>query len=637
MRRSQVEFFDSSGALFWPNTVIQTNSNTLTATFTTPQSGTAVLHKAGVITLATGTQAILSNPGADQTITGAYKLTLNAIYPSKIGAIRYACSGFAGSDGGAKVNSAFTDLAGPGEVWVDQSCGTTWTTAVTISTGQVLRFIQGGTYNLSAAITMSGNSPSLVGTPHGGQSTINFTNGGTILKQSNSVNLANLVVGSGDDALISDINLDGNKSNNTTTVGVSLTGQRPSIRYSNITSFPSHGISYTNSNDWMDLDHVMVYLNGGHGLSCSSAADLKVSHSQFQTNTLNGIDLNNCSGSSFSFNEVSGNLQDGIKMYGVTATGSNFVTYANNLMGQNAQNDIEIVGSDAGGCLGAFDIQILGNRVNGGGPKAADNTYDILKMTDACHVLVDGNQFFSSSAPNRNKYGIENTETGAGRSHDVIIGGLNHFTGSFGTSLFSTTSTIAPYWALPTLADMAYVDSANTVCHAGQLSAGVLYSFGCSGQQMNFQPVLGTNTLVLTANTIDGYKPHRLIEQAAPSGSAGNDMFWGDSTAHCLKFNNNNAGASGCIPQVIASGTSTLTSNAALGAVTSQAAITTGATGAATTDAIEWSYASAPTAGDSLCTVSPYVTSGNVNFVRTNPTAAAQNVSAIVINWRVIR
>lgn len=87
----------------------------------------------------------------------------------------------------------------------------------------------------------------------------------------------------------------------------------------------------------------------------------------------------------------------------------------------------------------------------------------------------------------------------------------------------------------------------------------------------------------------------------------------------------------------IASGTSTLTANATLGATTSQTAITTAATGAATTDSIEWAYASAPGAGDSLCIIQPYVTANNVNFVRSNPTAAAQNVSAIVINWRVIR
>lgn len=125
-------------------------------------------------------------------------------------------------------------------------------------------------------------------------------------------------------------------------------------------------------------------------------------------------------------------------------------------------------------------------------------------------------------------------------------------------------------------------------------------------------------------------------ETTAPAAAAGFDVCYGDSTAHAVKCSYNN-GSFFNTPQVIVSGTSTLTANAALAAVTSQAAITTAGTGILTTDAIEWSYATAPTAGDSLCHVSPYPTAGNVNFVRTNPTAAAQNVSAIVINWRVIR
>lgn len=91
------------------------------------------------------------------------------------------------------------------------------------------------------------------------------------------------------------------------------------------------------------------------------------------------------------------------------------------------------------------------------------------------------------------------------------------------------------------------------------------------------------------------------------------------------------------VSSTVISGTSTLTANATLGATTSQAAVTTAASGTATTDSIEWSYATAPGAGDSLCIVQPYVTSGNVQFVRSNPTAANQNVSAIVINWRVVR
>jgi hypothetical protein len=91
-----------------------------------------------------------------------------------------------------------------------------------------------------------------------------------------------------------------------------------------------------------------------------------------------------------------------------------------------------------------------------------------------------------------------------------------------------------------------------------------------------------------------------------------------------------------CSSQIIASGTSTLTS----GAVTSntcQTAITTPATGAATTDAIEWSYATAPGTADALMHVSAYPTAGNVNFTRCNASSASQTGTAIVINWRVLR
>lgn len=130
--------------------------------------------------------------------------------------------------------------------------------------------------------------------------------------------------------------------------------------------------------------------------------------------------------------------------------------------------------------------------------------------------------------------------------------------------------------------------------------------------------------------------PLAFVEGTAPSASTGQARCYGDSTSHTIKCSYNN-GSFLNIPQVVVSGTSALTANATLAAVTSQAAITTAAVGVATTDAIEWSYASAPTAGDAMCYISPYVTSGNVNFVRTNPTAAAQNVSALVVNWRVIR
>lgn len=89
--------------------------------------------------------------------------------------------------------------------------------------------------------------------------------------------------------------------------------------------------------------------------------------------------------------------------------------------------------------------------------------------------------------------------------------------------------------------------------------------------------------------------------------------------------------------QTIANGTSAMAAST-ITAATCQTAITTLAAGAVTTDAIEWAYATAPTlTTDALLTISPYATSGNVNFIRCNPTNASITGTGIVINWRVIR
>lgn len=82
-------------------------------------------------------------------------------------------------------------------------------------------------------------------------------------------------------------------------------------------------------------------------------------------------------------------------------------------------------------------------------------------------------------------------------------------------------------------------------------------------------------------------------------------------------------------------GTSTLTAATVL-TVTCQTTITTAATGALTTDKIEWNFATVPTTAEGLMNVSVYVTSGNVNFLRCNPTAVSRVGTAIVINWRVV-
>jgi hypothetical protein len=72
--------------------------------------------------------------------------------------IRFADQ-FLGSDCGAKINAADAALGtSQGEIWVNQNCGTTWGTLVSLSAGHVLRFVQGGTYTTSLGITMASNT-----------------------------------------------------------------------------------------------------------------------------------------------------------------------------------------------------------------------------------------------------------------------------------------------------------------------------------------------------------------------------------------------------------------------------------------------------------------------------------------------
>jgi hypothetical protein len=65
-------------------------------------------------------------------------------------------SAFGRADCGANVNAADADLGvTAGEIWVNQACGTTWTTPFSISTTHALRFVQGGTYTMPAGNTVA--------------------------------------------------------------------------------------------------------------------------------------------------------------------------------------------------------------------------------------------------------------------------------------------------------------------------------------------------------------------------------------------------------------------------------------------------------------------------------------------------
>ena len=109
------------------------------------------------------------------------------------------------------------------------------------------------------------------------------------------------------------------------------------------------------------------------------------------------------------------------------------------------------------------------------------------------------------------------------------------------------------------------------------------------------------------------------------------------ATAAARTITYNDPLANSTASYVIAKGTTSLTSGSVSGA-TCQTTVTTSATGAATTDEVIWSYATAPTVTtDGLLHTSAYTTSGNVGFTRCNPTAGSITGTAIVVNWAVIR
>lgn len=74
----QVQTFDSSGHVIYPDTIVDTSPNVVTITFVSPQSGLAVIVHAGSVALATNQpNAVLQNPTGTQSIC-CFSLTVSA-------------------------------------------------------------------------------------------------------------------------------------------------------------------------------------------------------------------------------------------------------------------------------------------------------------------------------------------------------------------------------------------------------------------------------------------------------------------------------------------------------------------------------------------------------------------------------
>lgn len=267
----------------------------------------------------------------------------------------------------------------------------------------------------------------------------------------------------------------------------------------------------------------------------------------------------------------------------------------------------------------------------------------LITNTSAVSVTLTGTfsatLVFEKSADNGTTWATQDTQTGTGLN-TYIVPALTNFrvrasaytsgtvgvfinssqapvAGGSGSITAGTINTIPKYTAATTIGNSLLTDDGTTLIYTG---TGGLKSTPTGG-------IGGTLTLP---------------EGTTATASAGNDVCYGDSTAHAIKCANNN-GSFFSIPQTIATGTSAM-GTSAIGSGACATVVSTTATGVLTTDSIIWSPNADPTgvtgyavsATGSLY-IWAYPTADHVNYKVCNNTSGSLTPSALTLNWRVAR
>lgn len=351
--------------------------------------------------------------------------------PKNLSNVRYA-NAFGGSNCGAKINAAVSDLGAStaGEIWVNQLCGTTITSAVTLGANQVLRFTQGGTWTISAAIT----GGHIIGaTPAGGNVTSAMT---TVLKQANSANLAYMVRINTAGGNLERVEIDGNKSNNSgTTVGISVyRAVGVSLKDNYVHDTDGRGLYWEATNETSQdgnipiLQNNIFYNTDGDCARIDNSLDAFINMNGFEVCGGTGLTLYNTGGSRLTGNDFGGIAGIGLYATG-TATGltSSFLILNGNQFGNNLSEDIYIAGN-IGGTYTSFGNDITGNLFLAGSFRTA-NSKSAIVLENSKGNAISGNMF-NSTIGNSYKYAIETVDTGF-TDEDTWMG--NQFFGVFGT------------------------------------------------------------------------------------------------------------------------------------------------------------------------------------------------------------
>ena len=305
---------------------------------------------------------------------------------------------YPGSDCGAKINAADQALGQrSGTIEVSMACGAAWTTPVRLSQGHLLRMTEGGTYSVSAPITM-GSLSSIAGMPKATNSAP------VVLQEASGANLPELVHMTGYGATIEDVYLDGNGSQNpgggygvfvdsanrVALKGVDVHNARTdNVHVSGAASCCGRIIDGSflvgAGNDNLYLNGITDWIisttefenAGGWGIEGMNAATVRISNSDFGANTAGGIKIAASAGS------YAG---------GWIVVGSQF----GNELGTDFFSD---------GSAGAYtngSHSITGNQFIGLG-SAPSGMYDAIHLHDSGNTAVTGN-FFGGGGNRKFRY-----------------------------------------------------------------------------------------------------------------------------------------------------------------------------------------------------------------------------------------
>jgi len=442
-----------------------------------------------------------------QTMTFSGTVTFTgALLCSNLDSIRCVNSSTAGADLGAKVNTADASLGtSPGEIWIDSSAGTTWTTATTFSGPRKIVFLN-GTYTIPMGnLVLSQPVRFDCQTKY---QTLTFTGSGTafLFKQA-TLNGAYTDWGAGVEncTIYGPGGFAGGGGNSGTGLQIGdATHASVGVYWKNNTlSGFTIGITWGNATAWGFKSDHSVFINNTQDLlynlsGASGMENVRFDHTVFGT-----------------FTPSAGTNANDVQISGTAPIDIGFTDCSFDSGQFNISNSLAVV---------------IFNNLHSENPNGNSTTIPFLMS--AGRVLMLNPQFYQDFP--------------SGSVPSTFISQSGGF-----------LNIVGPYYSTNTAMIQAVTNSGSaTTFQFGTIGVSGTFSSGYFNPTVNPYinigdpnggSTFGGNTPVNIFNqplNIGGGNNIQLGEGGAASGSVGNDRMFGDSTTHTPSWNNNNNGLS---------------------------------------------------------------------------------------------